>query len=90
MHSATRFEMSSIVLGEYEKDLSKIDVLDLCTANVPLADDLSVRSWVSDAGFERLESTLVIDCLVLYIIRPLYYILIVQILKAILIHGTCL
>ena len=40
--------------GEYEKDISKIDVLDLCTANVPLADDLSVRSCVSDAGFKWL------------------------------------
>ena len=39
--------------AEYEKDLSNIDVLDLGTANVPLADDLSVRFCVSDAGFNR-------------------------------------
>ena len=32
-----------------EKDLSNIDVLDLGTANVPLADDLSVQLCVSDA-----------------------------------------
>ena len=55
MHSAHRLEMSSIVLigAEYEKDLSNIDVLDPGTANVPLADDLSARLCVSDAGFSR-------------------------------------
>ena len=39
--------------AEYEKDLSNIDVLDLGTANVPLADDLSAGLCVSDAGFNR-------------------------------------
>ena len=37
--------------AEYEKDLSNNDVRDLGTANVPLADDLSTRSCVSDTGF---------------------------------------
>ena len=39
--------------AEYEKDLSNIDVLDLGTANVPLADDLTARLCVSDAGYNR-------------------------------------
>ena len=37
--------------AEYEKYLSNNDVRDLGTANVPLADDLSARSCVSDTGF---------------------------------------
>ena len=37
--------------AEYEKDLSNNDVRELGTANVPLADDLSARSCVSDTGF---------------------------------------
>ena len=39
--------------AEYEKHQSNIDVLDLGTAYVPLADNLSARLCVSDAGFNR-------------------------------------
>ena len=37
----------------YENDLSNIDDRDIGTANVPFADDLRVRSCVSDTGFKR-------------------------------------